>query len=320
MMVLRSSAPNIPLGQSVTLIAKYADAEGNPLADAPNVTYSTSSNFVSLDGNIATGIAAGTATFIATSGHFTASLSLPVVSLAPQMIVFGDVDMFDDYSVSSNPTYQLQFFSNIFTNNSSGPRGQQKTVAFYRGHGSLCGGGETWCGTSSQGQLRTRLGQKGLTVTDFDDSTGTIAGGIDPHINTIVLLAPTVPFSGSEIAAFKSFASEGGRIIFAGEDQTDYGSNLYVANGFLESMGVTIAINSDVQWCDVVTPLPSSSMRSDPLTAGVQTMYVGCAASLDIWGSSKALFYEQTNALPLGALGNINLSGAAPARVKTRKP
>jgi uncharacterized protein YjdB len=325
MIVLQSSRPQVAIGQSVTLSAKYADADGFPIGDAPATYSTTTPSLVSLQGATATGTATGTAKFSASSGMYTASLSLSVVPAGPEMVVLGATDVLSDGSAEFDAD-NLTFFDNLFSNPLGGPRSEQGWVVFYRGHAAACASTGS-CSPSNETLLRGRLSSAERNVIDmYDDTTATLSQPLDSQVGILVLMTPTTPFSAAEISALKQFAVEGGRIIFVGDNQDAYGAYVSVENSFLAAMGSSIVANADTQSCDV-SPLPASALRQHQLTAGLMSLNLQCAQSMSMGANGTPVIYDATETFVLGAVTTIDATGfmggsgqkRTPAAIKRRR-
>ena len=115
MLVIVPSHRRSQLGQSITLSAKFADAGGNPISDVSATFATTTPASCRFRARRATGVAPGVAQISATSGQYTASLSLPVGACTPEMVVFGDAGFMADGAIEFEGADQLHFLDNLFT-------------------------------------------------------------------------------------------------------------------------------------------------------------------------------------------------------------
>ena len=79
MLIIQSSRTQIATGETATLSAKFADANGGIIRDAAATFTTTTPNVGSLSGNVLTGLSPGTAHVTATANGFTGSLDIRVV-------------------------------------------------------------------------------------------------------------------------------------------------------------------------------------------------------------------------------------------------
>lgn len=80
MLLLEADNTQINVGQTASLSAKWADANGNAISDATATFSTTTPNIASVSGSIVTGLSGGVARIVATSGARTAALDITVVN------------------------------------------------------------------------------------------------------------------------------------------------------------------------------------------------------------------------------------------------
>lgn len=316
-MILPSS-PRVAPGQSITLAAKYADADGNPIGDVA-ATFSTSTPaLVSLQGATLTGLAPGIAKISATSAQYSASLSLTVGNFAPQMVVFGDAEFLGNGAVEYNTPDQLKFLDNLISNPSGGARAQNHWVLFYRGHNSACAS-NTVCTPGAYSDAFSHWSSSEIVFAyDTTDVAGdALSNGLDPNVSVLFLVMPTTPFNAAEISGLKQFAVEGGRIVFLGGRVEDY--DVSVENAFLTAMGSTMQANADDQWCDKPL-LTGASLKPHQLTNGVGGLSLGCASSLSMGATGTPVILDGTLNYVLGAVTTIDPTGAGTTLRKKARP
>ena len=242
----------------------------------------------------------------------------PVPSSGADVIVFNDVNVFDQ-TAAGNPN-NIQLFKNLVNFTTTGTRNSVDGVLIHRGHGSLCGpdafpdAGCVWT------TFKATLTGEGSTVVDGDDITTPLTS-IDADVKLIILVVPIESYSTDEVNSLKSFAGQGGRILFVGEHESFYGPGIGVENEFLTDMGAVMNNTGGLVDCGR-NVLPSTSLRSHQITAGLSQLAMACASEVEPGPNDYALFYDLTNTRVLGAVAKIDLTPLAglrvarPARIK----
>ena len=291
------------------------------------------------------GIDGGNATFglIDTAGFYTAPSTVPnpstfqvcarvvaaptlqngcatvVISTVPS--AGGDVIVINDQNVFDLSPMQPDSFPgnarmvrNLVTFQSPGIRNNGRVVYYDRGRNSPCFiNGE--CADAQKARLDSIITAQGFQIVKFD--TLTTFTSIPANVKILVLWMPLVSYGRTEINAFKSFASQGGRIIFIGERLGFYTqTGIDIQNQFLTDMGAQLT-NIGADWdCGYVT-IPSGSIRTHQVTTGVNSVRIACASEMQLGPNDAPLFYDTSNTHLLAGVAKIDFTPlpVGPARV-----
>jgi len=237
----------------------------------------------------------------------------PIPSGGADVIVFNDINMFDNNYGSPYATNR-QLYQNLVSFSGTGPRVAQTGVMFHRGHQSRCGTSE--CRASDFSSMNTQLTTAGFTVVNVDTTTAVI-GRIAPNIKAIFLLMPTTTYNVTEINNLKSFAAEGGRIIFVGERQPYYqDSGIAIENKFFLDMGAQMTNVGGDYAC--IYQMDAAHIRPHQVTQGLNGLSMACASAVKLGPNDYALVLDQRDAtVVLAAVAKIDLtplSGGEPSQ------
>ncbi|HYA50741.1 MAG TPA: hypothetical protein VEG33_06180, partial [Streptosporangiaceae bacterium] len=105
----------------------------------------------------------------------------------------------------------------------------------------------------------------------------------------------------------KSFASQGGRIVFIGEWLNFYTqAGIDVENGFLSAMGVQMTnLGAQYDCIDAsgnYAKIPKASIRLRQVTDSVSSILLACASAILPGSNAVPLFYDTTNQHLLAAV------------------
>ena len=128
---------------------------------------------------------------------------------------------------------------------------------------------------SEVGNIITGAGYTTATSTAHAD-----LANIPSNVKVVILMMPGLTFGTPEINGLKTFASQGGRILFIGENGGYYGYGISIENDFLASMGALMTNNGA---CDATGVIVTSN--PDQLTTGIAAtgpggFYMNCVSDI----------------------------------------
>lgn len=296
------------------------------------------------------GVDGGNATFgtIDTTGFYTAPSTVPnpatfqvcarvaaaptlqngcatvVISTVPS--AGGDVIVINDQNIFDLSPMQPDSFPgnarmvrNLVNFQSPGIRNNGRVVYYDRGRDSPCFL-NTECGDVQKARLDSIITAQGFQIVKFD--TATTFTSIPANVKVMVLWMPLISYGRTEINAFKSFAAQGGRIIFIGEREGFYTlTGIAIENQFLSDMGAQLT-NIGLEWdCGYVT-IPGGSIRSHQVTSGVNSVRIACASEMQLGPNDAPLFFDTSNTHLLAGVAKIDFTPlpAGPVRVLRGTP
>jgi hypothetical protein len=225
------------------------------------------------------------------------------------VVVFNDINIFDQTAMV-DPN-NVRFVQNLVSFASGGPRDSGTVVWFDRGRGSHCFA-TSFCRDADLATAVTTIEAEGLSVAELNSTGGSITS-IPANVKSVFFWTPLVAFTLQEINALKSFAAEGGRIVFIGEHDGYYPANgLALQNQFLEDMGAVMRNTGGAIDCEY-TVLPAASLRPGPLTEGLEQLTIACASVIELGPNDFALFYDTSNASVLAGVAAIDVTPLAVA-------
>jgi hypothetical protein len=282
------------------------------------------------------GIDGGNATFgfIDTAGFYVAPSTIPTpstfqvcarVTAAPTLqngcavVVIsavpsagGDVIVINDQNIFDLSPMQPDSFPgnarmvrNLVNFQSPGIRNNGRVVYYDRGRNAPCFLNAE-CGDVEKARLDSIISAQGYQIVKFD--TLTAFNSIPSNVKILVLWMPLISYSSTEINAFKSFASQGGRIIFIGERQGFYTlPGIAIENQFLADMGAQLT-NIGLEWdCGYVT-IPPGSIRPHQITTGVNSVRIACASEMQLGPNDAPLFFDTSNTHLLAGVAKIDFT------------
>jgi hypothetical protein len=238
-----------------------------------------------------------------------------VPSAGGDVIVINDQNIFDlsPMRPDSFPG-NARMVRNLVNFQSAGIRNNGRVVYYDRGRNSPCFI-NLECANAEKARFDSVVSAQGFQVVKFDTLTTFTA--IPANVKILVLWMPLVSYGRTEINAFKSFASQGGRIIFIGERLGFYTqTGIDIQNQFLVDMGAQLT-NIGADWdCGYVT-IPSGSIRSHQVTTGVNSVRIACASEMQLGPNDAPLFYDTSNTHLLAGVAKIDFTPlpAGPERV-----
>jgi hypothetical protein len=240
----------------------------------------------------------------------------PIPSSGQDVIVFNDVDFFDN-TAAANPN-NIRLFTNLVDYSGAGPRAAQRGVMIHLGHGSLlsCCGGAAFIQT-----LIDTYSNRGNPVNLVTNAAATITA-LPADIKLLYLVLPGSAYSDNEINILKQFAAEGGRIVFIGEHGGFYPTQIVqVENPFFQKMGAQLTNTGALIDCGYNT-LPLASLRPHQVTEGMANVTMGCASKITLGPNDYALVYGSDGQSIIAAVAKIDVTPlpAAVAATFMRQP
>ncbi len=221
-----------------------------------------------------------------------------------ELIVMNDINWGDIGLSKSGANYSYpgnaQFVKNLVAFTPTGVRSSATNVLFFSDNPT----GAAYTPTSSWpevGNIITGLGYSTAVSTLHSD-----LNNIPSDVKLLMITMPGIPFAVSEINGLKTFASQGGRIIFFGENGGYYSFGLPLENAFLASMG---ALMTNTGACDA----PGVIVNSVPhqLTTGISAsgpggFYMNCVSHINLGPNDFALMTEIGTGLVMAGIAKID--------------
>ena len=240
----------------------------------------------------------------------TGSVSFTATGSTGEIVVFNDVNVFDDFAMSDPNNQQL--VRNLVNFTGAGPRAGGSAVVMSSGHGTL------YPDCFAQSAVNTITGQDYA----FSKSTQTPIGALAANVKVLILCLPTTGYDADEITSLKQFAAEGGRIIFVGEHGQYYTAGIPIQNAFLSNMGAAMQVTGDTVNCGR-NVLSAPVVPTHPVMAGVVRVAMGCSSRISTLGEGDVALYFGSGEYGSGKvlsgvakLGN-RPAGLAAARVQS---
>ncbi len=147
---------------------------------------------------------------------------------------------------------------------------------------------------------------QGEGFTTVEASSHSVLTPVASDVKVIFLVAPGTAFTTSELNALKTFSSEGGRIVFVGENGSTYSYQSSVENPFLAAMGSSVRTNALCDAGGVIVNTLAHTLTTGISASGTGGFYMNCSSYLTGLGASDvALFRSSANNI-LGAVVAIN--------------
>lgn len=157
----------------------------------------------------------------------------------------------------------------------------------------------------------------GQGYTTVQTSLHSDLNSIPADVKVVVLVMPGSSFAVSEINGLKTFASQGGRILFIGENGGYYSYGLPIENVFLANMG---ALMTNTGSCDA----PGVIVNSVPhqLTAGMAAsgaggFYMNCVSRINLGPNDFALMTDSYGQV-MAAIAKIDYTLLSPPTLLLR--
>ncbi len=229
-----------------------------------------------------------------------------VPSAGADVIVFNDINFLADYDTLAGNTKLIQ---NLVSFRNTLPRSNGRQVVLEYSHASLCLQ-TAECDLTDLAEMNATINAQGLQVVVYD-TISRLPPSLPPQVKALFIWTPQRAYDTVEINTLKSFAAEGGRIIFLGERLPYYGQfNIdSVENRFFLEMGAELTnVAADVA---VAAPylVPKAGIRTHQVTTGVSTLGFS-AASVVVPGPNDFALVVDTAATAsvLGAVAKIDLT------------
>ncbi len=160
-------------------------------------------------------------------------------------------------------------------------------------------------------EMRTVIEAEGYTISDTSAQDDLL--NIPADVKVVMLVLPLAQYSVEVINSLKSFAAEGGRIIFMGEHEDVYGAGIPIENDFLISMGAVLRNTGGYVDCletqgQPHIKIPSVSLREHPIMEGIDELSIACSSIIEPGADDFPLFYDSTNTHVLGGVAKIDVS------------
>jgi hypothetical protein len=250
-----------------------------------------------------------------------------------ELIVINDINWGDLGLQKSSGVYSFpgnaQFVRNLVGFTTTGVRssatkvlmlldaGYQANVGLYA---TFFGGSNDW---AEVGNIITGEGYTTEQTTLHSD-----LGNIPSDVKVLILMMPGTAFATADINGLKTFASQGGRILFIGENYGYYGYGLANENAFLASMG---ALMTNTGACDATGVTVTSA--PDQLTTGISAtgpggFYMNCVSDIVLGPNDFSLMTYQGRVvagiakidLTLAPLGAVSRQGPSPSAMRVPSP
>ncbi len=231
----------------------------------------------------------------------------------PRVVVLNDRNMLDNGGLSGNTPFADLLLWFVEQPRSMGqislPRqmGQQPVfgVMFDRGRNSPC-----WqdgsCGDTALTALRTQYtsvpGQEpGVEVSDIFSTPGSLTS-FPPEVGLLFLWLPRQIYTMDEINALKQYVTEGGRIVFMGEESGYYdGAGKATLDQFLADMGSGARVKVGAFDCGGYRDLSLREEVIHRLTSWSPGVRVQCTGALTTGFLDFNLFHDATGKVVTGA-------------------
>jgi hypothetical protein len=216
----------------------------------------------------------------------------PVPTQGADMVVFNDMNLFDNsYGMNGGtPVENRRLVQNLVVFSSTGSRNNGTEVLQSFANSSVCylGG---YCGTATFSIMDSVITANGFT--EVFDTAGATLTSVPSNVKTLFLWQPTDTYTVAEINGMKSFAAEGGRIVFVGEYQGYYGlTGIGVQNKFLLDMGAQMTNLGNAVDCNGVVLPDSVIVKTSPIMAGIDSLTIACASVIQPGPNDFVLFYN----------------------------
>ncbi|HEY5490263.1 MAG TPA: hypothetical protein VIK25_03625 [Gemmatimonadaceae bacterium] len=192
---------------------------------------------------------------------------------------WGDIGLYRCGTVYCYPSNE-QFVKNLVNFTAPGVRSSASKVMFFDEYGMQ----PLASGWPEVGNIITGQGYTTIQTNLHSD-----LNSIPADVKVVVLVMPGTSFAVSEINGLKTFASQGGRILFIGENGGYYAYGLPIENAFLTSIG---ALMTNTGSCDAQGVIVNSVAHQ--LTAGIAAsgtggFYMNCVSRINLGPNDFAL-------------------------------
>ena len=242
-----------------------------------------------------------TNTFPVTVG--TGSVTFTAHAIVPGLVIFNDVNPFDDAPFNSNNAAfnpnNVRLVQNLLNFTGTGPRASGNTVVMEGGHASLIP--VCW-----QPLARAEVANQGYTLAVQSSTT---IGAQPANVKVLILCLPTTPkYSADEINNMKQFLAEGGRLIYIGEHE-GFAATLTNENVFLTDIGAAMRITPDFVQCNAYFVVPATSLLPHQITTGMSSVTMACSSTITTLGPNDAgLYYNNDGTKLLAGVASVDLT------------
>jgi hypothetical protein len=155
---------------------------------------------------------------------------------------------------------------------------------------------------------------QGQGLTAVEASSHSVLTPVASDVKVILLVAPGYSFTTSEINGLKTFASQGGRIVFIGENSGTYPYQESIENPFLIAMGAAARSQSSPSCLaqGVIVTTAAHSVTTGITASGSGGFYMNCTSYLTGLGASDATLFTSGSYI-LGAAVSFSLTPLGPA-------
>jgi hypothetical protein len=219
------------------------------------------------------------------------------------IVVYNDANPFDETAMA-NPG-NVTMVTNLVSFSSSRPRASGTVVQLDYGHDTVC---SVYCVPASPNYatLYSTIEAAGLTVQDTASTAGSLLS-FATNVKVLVLWVPREAYTAAEVNAMKAFAAEGGRVVFIGEYAGVYGaSGLAVQNDLLANLGSGIVNTAVDVNCGDYFSVSGPSLAPHSVTAGVDSLIMGCSSVVDLGPLDAPIFYDTSGTNLLAASSVID--------------
>ncbi|HKT06510.1 MAG TPA: Ig-like domain-containing protein [Gemmatimonadaceae bacterium] len=304
------------IGQTLQLTASAQHADSTAVSGVSFTWVSSDSSVATVDSTgLVTVVGAGTAHIFAIGEGIESNGVAIDVSLAPtpggDLVVFNDLALFQNTGLTAD-TNNAILMRNLVSYTASGSRASGTTVWLDFGHGSLCGDCDSFSMAVSAMQ------SLGDTVAVRSTSQGDLTS-IPGNVKVIVFFVPTQSFTPAEINTLKQFATDGGRIVFVGENPPTYGRYFSLENAFLANLGSSMT-NAGGNFACSSADLGSSSLGTYQITTGMTGLYVGCSSALTPGANDVVLAYDALKQHVLAAVTRVDTTPLVVPTAAIKRP
>ncbi|MFA6165660.1 MAG: hypothetical protein WC700_03520 [Gemmatimonadaceae bacterium] len=299
-------------GVSIT----FATADGGSATPSSGVTDAAGYFYTSWT----LGAESGTQTLTASSSY--GSVSVTATALAPvvppggsgssgDLVVIDDVNWADNgyglskYGETFNYPGNAQFVRNLLNFTPSGARATaNKVLLLYDRGQSNYNFSSNWTNFAA---LLTSLG-----LTTSQTTLHSAAVPVPADVKLLIIHTPNTYFTITEINSLKSFAAQGGRILFIGENPAYY-SNQALENTFIRAMGSPMTVVGDCAAPGEVLTSVSHALTSGVAATGSGGFYSNCASHHTLHGTGDvALMKDAANRIIVSVL-KLNYTPLVPS-------
>ena len=314
----------LPRAIIVGLVDRYGNASPAPgvsitFATADGGSASPSSGVTDAAGNFYTnwtlGAGAGTQTLSASSSY--GSVSITATALAPalppsgsgnggDLVVIDDVNWADNgYGLSGSYPGNAQFVRNLLNFTPSGSRASANKVLLLYDRGQ-----SSYNFTSNWTNFASLLTGLGLTTAQTTLHSAVVPVAAD--VKLLIIHTPNTYFTITELNSLKSFAAQGGRILFIGENPAYY-NNQALENTFIRAMGSPMTVVGDCAAPGEILTSVSHALTSGVAASGSGGFYSNCASYHTAHGAGDvALMKDAANRIIVSVL-KVNYTPLVPS-------